>query len=83
MKKDIKPVNNKGQKHGYHIIYDSRGTLWREENYVNGKLHGTYKTYYENGLLWYQCEYHNGKRHALLEYYNNKTHKLSLKTYYI
>ena len=50
--KNIEPRNKKGQAHGYHIIYDSYGTLWREGLFINNKEQGLWIWYTVHGTLW-------------------------------
>ena len=49
--KNIKPINEKGERHGYWEEYYSNGQLWCKGNYVNGKQHGYWERYYPNGKL--------------------------------
>jgi antitoxin component YwqK of YwqJK toxin-antitoxin module len=39
-KKDIEPINSKGQKHGYHEYYEQDDKIWLRATYKNGKLIG-------------------------------------------
>ena len=49
--KDIKPLNENGQPHGYWESYYYNGQLHYKGNFVNGKQHGYWEYYYENGNL--------------------------------
>ena len=62
--KNIKPINEKGERHGYWEEYYSNGQLWCKGNYVNGKQHGYWEDYYENGQLNFKGNYVNGKQHG-------------------
>ena len=46
--KDITPINNKGQKHGYWEIYWVNGDINYIGNYRNGKEYGYSEYYWEN-----------------------------------
>ncbi len=65
--KDIRPRNNKGERHGYWKVYYFFGGLWYKGNYVNGKEVGYEESYYSNS------NYVNG----------NSNSKLAIKTYYL
>ena len=49
--KDITPLNDKGERHGYWEHYYSNGQLWFKGNYVNGNRHGYWEDYWSNGQL--------------------------------
>jgi len=50
-KKDITPLNENNQPHGYWESYYSNGNLSYKGNYVDGKEHGYWEEYYYNGNL--------------------------------
>jgi antitoxin component YwqK of YwqJK toxin-antitoxin module len=47
--KDLKPTNDKGQRHGYWEEYFSNGKLSYKGNFVNGKEHGYWEWYFDDG----------------------------------
>ena len=49
--KDITPLNEQGEPHGYWEDYYANGQLSSKGNYVNGKEHGYWEWYYSNGQL--------------------------------
>ena len=49
--KDLKPKNEKGEKHGCWEKYHSNGQLWYKGNYNNGKQDGYWEIYHSNGKL--------------------------------
>jgi antitoxin component YwqK of YwqJK toxin-antitoxin module len=49
--KDIKPLNENGERHGYWEDYYSNGQLAYKGNYVNSNRHGYWEVYYNNGQL--------------------------------
>jgi antitoxin component YwqK of YwqJK toxin-antitoxin module len=49
--KDIRPYNDKGERHGYWEKYYLNGNLWYKGNYVNGNRHGYWEWYHDNGQL--------------------------------
>ncbi len=49
--KDIRPYNDKGERHGYWESYYSNGQLGYKGNYVNGIKHGYWESYHYNGKL--------------------------------
>jgi antitoxin component YwqK of YwqJK toxin-antitoxin module len=49
--KDIRPYNDKGERHGYWEYYYLNGNLWYKGNYVNGNRHGYWEWYHDNGQL--------------------------------
>jgi antitoxin component YwqK of YwqJK toxin-antitoxin module len=55
--KNIKPINENNQPHGYWELYYSNGQLMYKGNYVNGKAHGYWESYYENGQLTHKTYY--------------------------
>ena len=57
MKKNIKPKNDKGQRHGYWEVYFDNGELWYKCVYINGELNG-----FEE---WYSCGKITEKRYYL------------------
>lgn len=71
--KEMNSFDEVGLRHGPLILYDSRGVVTKEANYVHGRLHGKSMTHtsagfqeishYENGILMgeYQLLYPNGK----------------------
>jgi len=50
MKKNITPINDKKQFHGYWETYYSNGNLWYKGNYINGKLSGYCEWYTSSGI---------------------------------
>ena len=51
-----------GKLNGKSVIYDARGRVIEESNYLNNKLHGTYISYDEKtGKEKIRIEYENGK----------------------
>ena len=50
-RKDITPINEKGERHGYWESYYSNGQLKYKGNFVNGKQHGYWEYYYYDGQL--------------------------------
>ncbi|WGH76005.1 toxin-antitoxin system YwqK family antitoxin [Tenacibaculum tangerinum] len=50
---------------GKWTYYFSDGTLFSEEEYVDGKLHGVLKNYYRNGKLTEESTYKDGKKNGL------------------
>ena len=51
IKQDIKPVNDKGERHGYWIIYYLNGNLWYKGYYINGKQSALCELYSFDGTL--------------------------------
>jgi len=53
MSKNIEPINNKGQRHGYWEWYYRNGNLWYKCFFHNGKHVGYDELYYwrDNGKL--------------------------------
>ena len=49
--KHIKPINNKGEPHGYWEVYFSNGNLWYKGNFINRKQHGYWEFYLTNNEL--------------------------------
>ena len=49
--KDIKPINEKGEPHGYWESYYYNGQLCYKGNFVNGKQHGYWEDYWSDGKL--------------------------------
>ena len=49
--KDIIPLNENNQPHGYWEEYYENGQLCSKGNYVDGKPHGYWEEYYYNGGL--------------------------------
>lgn len=43
--KNIEPLNDKGEKHGYHEIYNTNGKLSITGWYLNGIPNGLFKYY--------------------------------------
>ena len=81
--KNITPINDKGERHGYWEVYYSNGQLYTKGNYVNGKPHGSWEVYYDNGLLSSKGNYVAGKLHGSWEFYYYNNGKLKSKIYYI
>jgi antitoxin component YwqK of YwqJK toxin-antitoxin module len=82
MKKDITPINEKGEPHGSWEVYWYNGQLYFKGNYVNDNVHGYWEVYYPNGQLCYKGNYLNGKEHGYWEWYHDNG-KLKDKIYYI
>jgi len=55
--KDIKPLNNKRERHGYWEVYWYNGNLMLKGFYHNGKEVGYWETYCSNGTLNYKGNY--------------------------
>jgi len=51
MSKDIEPINNKEQAHGYWEAYHYDGTLWYKCLYHNGKEVGYEESYNKIGKI--------------------------------
>jgi len=51
MKKNIKPKNDKGQRHGYWEVYFDNGELWYKCVYINGVINGFEGFYNYVGIL--------------------------------
>jgi len=51
MNKDIKPLNDKGQRHGVWVTYWGTGRLWYKCFYHNGKEIGYAEYYYGNSKI--------------------------------
>lgn len=49
--KHIKPINNKGEPHGYWEYYYHNGNLWYKGNFINRKQHGYWEFYLTNNEL--------------------------------
>jgi len=49
--KDVIPVNDKGQWHGYCKIYKDTGELLYKGLYINGNAYGCFKHYFSDGLI--------------------------------
>jgi antitoxin component YwqK of YwqJK toxin-antitoxin module len=49
--KNITPINENNQPHGYWEHYFSNGQLYYKGNYVNGNRHGYWEYYWGNGKL--------------------------------
>ncbi len=60
MTKDIKPVNEEGQEHGYWEEYWFTGNLMYKGYYNNGNRHGYWEEYYTNGNPWFKGNFNNG-----------------------
>lgn len=54
MKQDLRPRNDKSQKHGIWKIYHDNGNLGSSGQYINGKRHGFFEGYYFTGRLSYK-----------------------------
>jgi len=71
MSKNLRPHNNKGQRHGVWQTYFNNGKLEYKGNYVNGSQHGLCEHYYDNGQLQSKGNYVNGQPHGYWEIYHN------------
>jgi antitoxin component YwqK of YwqJK toxin-antitoxin module len=49
--KHIKPINNKGEPHGYWEYYYHNDNLWYKGNFINRKQHGYWEFYLTNNEL--------------------------------
>jgi antitoxin component YwqK of YwqJK toxin-antitoxin module len=49
--KNIKPINENGNRHGYWEYYYDNGNLCSKGNYVDGKEQGYWEKYHSNGKL--------------------------------
>jgi antitoxin component YwqK of YwqJK toxin-antitoxin module len=45
-KKDIMPLNDKGQRHGYHKVYYDNGEIMHEGEWVNNNASGLWVLYW-------------------------------------
>ena len=68
-KKHIKPVNEKGQRHGYWEVYWGDGNIAFKGNYINNEPDGYWEVYWANGNLNYKGTYVNGKQHGYWEWH--------------
>jgi antitoxin component YwqK of YwqJK toxin-antitoxin module len=58
----MKANYNYGLLEGKELYYNSKGNIYRSNNYVNGNLHGLSLDYdYETGDLTRECTFHRGK----------------------
>ena len=69
MSKNIEPINDKGQRHGYWEYYHPNGTLMYKGNYVNGNRYDYWESYYGNDKLEFKGNFFNGNRHGYWESY--------------
>ena len=63
-------------RQGLWKAYNSNGTLWWENHYLNGELHGIHKRYRldSDGAILYEATYLNGKVHGTRKkYYDDGT----------
>lgn len=81
-KKDITPINEKGERHGYWELYYSNGNIWIKRDYVNGIAHGLFEEYYHNGNLWYTGVFVNGERQGLWLLYEPYSGEIIEQTFY-
>lgn len=68
--KYLRPINKKGQSHGYWEEYHWNGNLYYKGNYINGEPDGYWEMYRVNGEPWYKGVYHYGIEIGLWELYN-------------
>jgi antitoxin component YwqK of YwqJK toxin-antitoxin module len=61
MNKNIRPLNNNGQPHGYWEVYYLNDNLWYKGNYVNSQRHGYWEHYFTDGEVYYKGYYDMGK----------------------
>lgn len=57
MKKDMKPINEKEQAHGYWKSYHTNGEVWYKGHYINGNFNGYWVWYDYEGKICNK-EYH-------------------------
>ena len=50
MLQDKKPLNEKGQEHGYWERYYDNGTIWYKCNYINGAWYGYFEHHVFNTI---------------------------------
>ena len=55
--KNIKPYNNKNQRHGYWEVYLPNGKLYYKGNYINNEQIGYWEIYEDNSKITCK-EYH-------------------------
>jgi len=57
MNKNITPLNDKGQRHGYWEYYWATGKIWFRCVYYNGKENGIDEIYLNSGKLRFKNYY--------------------------
>ena len=68
--KNIRPLNDKGQRHGLCEYYWENGNPSNKVNFLNGKRNGLFEDYNSNGNLICKGNYINNKKIGFWEYYN-------------
>ena len=64
-KKDLKPINKKGQPHGYWETYYNNGQLNYKGSYVNGLKDGYWESYWPDGTLHAKGKFRNNAKVGL------------------